>query len=186
MNRLKPPITLATLTTLLFVFAINFHVSHVLAQTSVSSAANTTVINLIVTNGCRLNSSSAITGVALGVLNFGQSMTTNSAIDAETTGANNGIYLRCTPGTNVAIKINAGLYGTGTTRNMRRSGFTTNLNYQIYKDAMRSQIWDNTTGVTHTFVNDSEVYFPIYGRVLAQTTPPAGIYTDTLLVTVEY
>lgn len=156
------------------------------AQTSVSSAANTTTINLTVTNGCRLNSSTATSGISLGVLDFGQTMATATAVDAETSGANNGIYLRCTPGTTVAIKINAGLYGTGTTRHMRRAGFTTNLTYQIYKDVTRSQIWDNTSGIAHTFADDDEVYFPIYGRVLAQATPPAGVYTDTLVVTVEY
>jgi spore coat protein U-like protein len=62
------------------------------------------------------------------------------------------------------------------------------INYALYRDSARTANWGNTVGTdtvsgTGTGANQS---LTVYGRVPAQTTPVAGTYTDTIVVTVTY
>ena len=60
--------------------------------------------------------------------------------------------------------------------------------YSLYQDSARTQNWGSSIGVdtvagTGTGLTQS---VSVYGRVAAQTTPAAGTYTDTIVVTVTY
>jgi spore coat protein U-like protein len=83
---------------------------------------------------------------------------------------------------------NAG--GLGVNARKMKSGAVT-IAYQLYQDASHSVVWGDTltgggtnvksdtgTGLTQTHT--------VYGRVPPQTTPAAGTYGDTVVVTVEY
>lgn len=61
------------------------------------------------------------------------------------------------------------------------------VTYGLYKDAARSQPWGSagTQLVTGSGAGAAQ-NLPVYGRVLPQSTPPAGSYTDTVVVTVTY
>ncbi|PNQ03130.1 spore coat U domain-containing protein [Sphingobium sp. SA916] len=89
------------------------------------------------------------------------------------------------------IDISAGSSGSFAPRTLRRGA--TALNYNLYTNAARTQIWGNGTGgsvnVTRTVLallvfNDSVT---VYGRIPAGQNVAAGAgYLDTLTVTVTY
>jgi spore coat protein U-like protein len=114
-------------------------------------------------------------------INFGTHGVLGSAVDA--TG---GIGVNCTLGTAYTIGLNNGLTGTGATeRRMTLGGHA--VIYGLYKDAARTQPWGSSGGEEVTGSGAGTVQnLPVYGRVPPQTTPPAGTYADTVVVTVTY
>lgn len=59
------------------------------------------------------------------------------------------------------------------------------LNYNLYEDAARTIVWKDTLPgmlVSGPF----PLAVPIYGRVDAGQGPPLGVYSDTILVTVNF
>lgn len=148
--------------------------------------SNATQIKIQIVNGCLLNNVSTGTA-ALGTLNFGDIYKTNTLKDGVTASGNGNILLRCTPGTTAKITLGAGLYGTGTgNRKMRLVTGTSTLNYQLYTSSDRLTVWDDVQGLSIAFSDSATKTFPVYGRVLAQSTPPSGQYTDQIIVTVTY
>lgn len=114
-------------------------------------------------------------------INFGSHGVLSSQVDA--TG---GINVTCTPGTNYTIGLNNGLSGTGPTARRMTLGGESVL-YGLYKDSARSQPWGNAGGDLATGTGAGATQsLPVYGRVPSQPTPAAGLYTDTVVVTVTY
>ena len=72
---------------------------------------------------------------------------------------------------------------------MTRSGGSEQVRYQLYQNASYSTPWgDGTSGampVTGTGTGVSQA-ITVYARVLPQTTPSAGSYTDTIIATITY
>lgn len=62
------------------------------------------------------------------------------------------------------------------------------VQYQIYRDSNRTQIWGNTPGTDTVGGTGSGSAQPItmYGRVPPQSTPAAGTYTTTVTATVNF
>jgi spore coat protein U-like protein len=92
-------------------------------------------------------------------------------------------------GGQVANPVFVGIDGGGSSNiNARRmtSGANT-LNYQLYKDATRITVWGDT-GAQRVNYNgrNRTATTPIYGRVPALQNVAAGIYSDTLTVTVTF
>lgn len=116
-------------------------------------------------------------------LNFGSVGVLTSAIDAT-----NQISVTCTAQTDYHIGLDYGFYGTGPTDRFMRSGAGDSVRYGLFQDAARSIPW-GTLADGHsrpgTGAGSTQGY-PVHGRVPAQTTPPAGIYNDTIVVTVTY
>lgn len=78
-----------------------------------------------------------------------------------------------------------------TTRRMRTTigGSSYYLNYELYRDAARSQRWGNTLTVDTVSGTGtgSAQQLTIYGRVPPVTgQPPAGTYSDVITVTITY
>ncbi|MHA3890855.1 Csu type fimbrial protein [Acinetobacter sp. GXMZU3951] len=108
--------------------------------------------------------------------------------------ADGAVVTRCNVNRSYSIYL-----GNGNNRitggNRRMANGSNYLAYQLYKEAARINIWDSTGGVivtggsggvavTGTGVNQN---FPVYGRIPKGTSiPPAGSYTDTVVVTVTY
>ncbi len=103
------------------------------------------------------------------------------------------ITIRCVaqPGT-YAVSIGAGLSGDQLLRTLLVGGGDI-LNYNLFRDPARTQIWgDGTpptfvvtgarTGVGRPSIN----VHPLYGRVFSGQTPNPGNYADNLLVTVLF
>ncbi|WP_399371074.1 spore coat protein U domain-containing protein [Thermosynechococcus sp. HN-54] len=64
------------------------------------------------------------------------------------------------------------------------------LDYNLYIDAARTQIWGDGTGGstlrTLVPVNNAPTILSIFDRIPPRQFVPAGIYSDTIVVTLEY
>lgn len=62
------------------------------------------------------------------------------------------------------------------------------LQYNLYRDAGRTQIWGDGSGVTFIYTNSNynSTTVPIYGRIFMQQAKPAGAYTDTMVVSINF
>ncbi|MBZ4409915.1 spore coat U domain-containing protein [Myxococcus sp. XM-1-1-1] len=95
--------------------------------------------------------------------------------------------LQLTP---MTIDLGPGHSGNLTNRRMR--GPTSNtLEYNLYVDATRLRVWGNGVSGTSRYgpvipVLAIDVTVPIYGRIPAQQTVPAGAYSDTLVMTMTF
>ena len=73
-------------------------------------------------------------------------------------------------------------------RQMLGDGAEDYLAYNVYSDAGLSSVWTNEvdSGIDTTGTGE-EVAMTVYGAIAAgQTSAPAGSYSDTLVVTVDY
>lgn len=68
------------------------------------------------------------------------------------------------------------------------------LSYQLYTDATYSTVWGDGSGGSAT-ISDSYLLvfgntivrnYSVYGRIPADQWPPAGVYSDLIVVTVTY
>jgi spore coat protein U-like protein len=89
------------------------------------------------------------------------------------------------------ITLSAGLYGTFAARKMKTGSSL--LSYNLYTSAAHSVVWgDGTAGTgvvsdTETFtIGTNYYYYTVYGLIGAMQDLPAGTYTDTITVTVNY
>jgi spore coat protein U-like protein len=90
------------------------------------------------------------------------------------------------------VTIGPGISGDQLARTLSAGGSNI-LNYNIYRDAARTQIWGDGTpptfvvsGVRTTKGQPTTYNYPVYGRIFANQGPNAGIYNDNLLVTVLF
>jgi spore coat protein U-like protein len=100
------------------------------------------------------------------------------------------VDVRCTKGASVSIGINTGANGAnapaGSTRAMK---FGTNyLGYDFYQESTYATLWTNSGAGMVTFISPSNAPNPVtvYGKVPGGQDVPAGLYQDTVIVTVNY
>lgn len=89
----------------------------------------------------------------------------------------------------VAVRATKGLAYTiyvGATRTM--SNGTDTLNYELYSDAGRSSVWGSTlaAGAAYTSAGNAISTKTIYGRIPVLQDVPAGAYSGTVTVTLEF
>ena len=122
-------------------------------------------------------------------LNFGNASLLTSNVDGVGT-----ISVKCTNTTPYSIGLDNGLHVNGSQRRMQAS--SSFINYNLYTDAARTSAWTSTTSATTctsgantcvlgtgTALNQN---VSVYGRVPPQTSPPPGVYADTIIVTVTF
>jgi spore coat protein U-like protein len=130
-----------------------------------------------VINDCTLNATN---------INFGSTGVLNTTLSATGT-----LSVACTNNDAYSISLSAG-GGSGASvadRRMTRSGGSDQVRYQLYQNASYTTPWGDGTGGTSTFGgtgSGGNQAFTVYGRVLPQTTPTAGSYTDTIMATITY
>jgi spore coat protein U-like protein len=131
--------------------------------------------------------------VSATTLDFGTQTLVNIGANIDATST---LTVTCSTGAPYNIAMNAGANDGGTGITARKmligGGGTETLNYQIYRDAGRTNVWGFTTGggtpdvVTGTG-NGAGQSVTVYGRVPAgQNGVKIGTYTDTITVTVNY
>jgi spore coat protein U-like protein len=134
-------------------------------------------VQLTITTQCVINSTAT--------LNFGSSGVITANIDQSTT-----VAVQCTNTTPFDIGLDAGVNGgTTTTRKLKNTLSAATVNYTLWQDSGRSTTnWGDTVGTdTMTLTGDGASHtYTVYGRIPAQTTPVAGSYADTVIVTVTY
>lgn len=134
--------------------------------------------------------------VAPGLMSFGL-YDTILATSTDTTVI---VLVSCTPGlsdpltTPYTITI-AGTGNAGDTVRAVSNGSGSQLYYQMYKDAARSVVWGNGgssgSGVTGSVTSSAPLapaqrMHSAYARMPGRQNAPPGIYSGTLLVTVDY
>lgn len=79
--------------------------------------------------------------------------------------------------------------GSGSVASRRMSAGARLLPYNVYTSSAYTTVWDNVTGVGGGFLiglGSTSFNHPVYGRILAQQPAPAGSYSDSLVITVNY
>lgn len=99
------------------------------------------------------------------------------------------ISVQCTTSTPYTVGLSAG-GGSGATIAIRKmtSPAPATIDYSLYRDVGRTQLWGTTIGTDTVAGTGNGALQPltVYGRVPIQTTPAAGVYTDTVAITVTY
>lgn len=116
-------------------------------------------------------------------LNFGTAGFLNAAIAGQSA-----ITVQCSNGTGYSIALNGGLSGA-TNPTQRKMTFGANtVIYGLYQDVNHVNPWGNTIGgnVVSGAGTSLGQSIPVYGLVPVQATPPAGTYSDTIVVSVAY
>lgn len=145
---------------------------------------------LTILAGCEVtNGGSADSPVSdFGTLDFGQQGPTwNTPIKASLGEDGSGkLNVACNPSvTGFTVTIDGGTHGDGTTRRLSNGRQT--LPYQLFLDASGSQSY--SIGQQHNFAvtSGARIPIPVFGSVVANTRAvPAGVYTDTLTVTLDW
>ncbi|WP_448724364.1 Csu type fimbrial protein [Pseudomonas farris] len=123
-----------------------------------------------------------------GLLDFGsQGPTWTSPINANLSDAGNGtLEVSCNPSvTGFTVTIDGGTHGDGTTR--RLSNGTQTIPYQLFLDASGGDSYSIGQQRNFAITNEGQVPIPVFGSVVANTRAvPAGVYTDTLTVTLDW
>ena len=95
------------------------------------------------------------------------------------------VAVQCANGTAYQVGLDNGQHATGNARRMSGPGGM--VGYELYRNSARNLRWGATPGNTVLGSGTGGTQnFTVYGRVPSQTTPPAGVYTDTIVVTVTY
>lgn len=177
----------------------------VCATGSALAATTTGTINatLTLTTGCLVNGQAATTGVNFGTLDFGTSAATFTTLTAALSGTGtvgNGITVKCTTGQTYNVQLTssnaapATVYGTPSAQPrylILGSDATRGITYSLYGSTAYTTPIGNNTNLVNTGTpdpNNGDIY-PIYGRVTGgnnNTAIPAGTYTDTISVAVNY
>jgi spore coat protein U-like protein len=90
---------------------------------------------------------------------------------------------------NISISLSKGASSTFTPRTMAKVGEL--LNYDLYLNPARTNVWGDGTGGTSTYTNvdppnNQNVTVQIYGRIPASQDVSAGAYSDTVLATINF
>ena len=117
-------------------------------------------------------------------LAFGSySVTAGTAVDGSSS-----LSVTCSGGTAYEVSLDAGV-GSGATVAARKmtSGSDT-LDYTLYRDSGRTQVWGDTSGTNTLSGNGSGSgqTISVYGRITAAQTAAAGSYTDTVTATITF
>lgn len=103
------------------------------------------------------------------------------------------VNVRCQaqPGT-FSVTIGPGVSGDQLARTLTAGGIDV-INYNLFRDAARTQIWGDGTpptfvvsGVRTSRGRPTFYNYTVYGRLYANQSPNPGTYNDTLVVTVLF
>ena len=99
------------------------------------------------------------------------------------------LQINCTRGATTTIGIDNGTHAGQAsigTRALARGN--RHLGYDIYQDSGRNTLWTNAGAGLYNYVSPSSLptTISIYGRIFASQNAPTGIYTDTLVITINY
>jgi spore coat protein U-like protein len=110
---------------------------------------------------------------------------TPGVLDAPIDTSNN-LSVTCPVSTPYSVSLGAGSAGAGPTARTMKKGSEA-ITYGLYRNTARTLPWGDTSGATVAGTGSGAAQsLPVYGRVPAQSTPSAGVYTDTVVVTVTY
>ena len=185
----------------LFLFAAAAMTTAIPSLTFAATTTGTINATLTLTAGCLVNGQSATTGVNFGTLDYGSSAATFETLNATLVGtAGNGIFVRCTVDQPFNVQVTSSnaapgtVYGTVSAAPrylLLGTDNTQGIAYTLYSDAAFSTAIANNTDIAPSGTTDPTLgtNFAIYGQVAGggfNPVIPAGTYTDTINVAVNY
>jgi spore coat protein U-like protein len=100
------------------------------------------------------------------------------------------VRVQCDTGTPYQVSLDPGAHaGADFSRAMSDAGGLYRLEYNLFIDSSRTQIWGDGTGTTQVVngtAQGAQEILQVYGRVPALQPVGVGAYTDTVTVTVDY
>ncbi|AMX03763.1 Csu type fimbrial protein [Microbulbifer thermotolerans] len=101
------------------------------------------------------------------------------------TDASSNLSVTCTLNGAYSVALDGG--GSGDINNRRMLLGGDSIDYQLYQDAARTQVWGDTVGTVVSGTGSGAAQsITVYGRVPAQGAKPPGIYQDTITATVTF
>lgn len=140
-----------------------------------ATATGTMAVSATVVSSCT---------VAAAPLTFASYNPTQSTATTSSTS----LTLTCTPGVTYHVGLDAG-GGSGATTSVRVMSLSTaKLNYQLCQDSGCTTNWGNTnpTDTVNGTASTLVTTIPVYGQIAASQGVAAGVYTDTVNITVNY
>lgn len=142
---------------------------------------------LIITAACQVNAGGASMPNSLGELDFGhQGPTWARTLNADLSSSGSALQVICNSSVNgFTVTIDGGTHGDGTVRRLSNGRQT--IPYRLTVDAAGTDSY--SVGQQRNFAvnNGAQRPIPVYGAVVANTSAlPAGVYTDTLSVTLDW
>jgi len=144
-------------------------------------ASKSLTVSATVNNACSLSSSG-------GTLAFGtyDAMGANAGTPLTQSAS---IQLQCTNGTTARVLLDQGQNPSAASTDALPLRNLTNgaakLTYQLYTTSGRTNVWDNTIGVSQS-VGGTGQPLNIYGNIPPGQNVPPGTYTDTVIISVNY
>jgi len=147
---------------------------------------------MVITASCEVSKGNEIAPVSptggTAMLDFGSQGPTwsNPLAAGVSDGSNAPLTVSCNPTVaSFTVTIDGGTNAVGTTRRLSNGRQT--IPYQLVLDASGSQSY--SIGQQHNFAvtSGAQIPIPVFGSVVANTRAvPAGVYTDTLTVTLDW
>ncbi|NJO36939.1 MAG: spore coat protein U domain-containing protein [Rhizobiales bacterium] len=109
-------------------------------------------------------------------LDFGSYTGTQKDVDVP-------ISFSCTAPSNIAISIDGGAVGDPSGRLMSNETLTGQMEYQLFRDAARTQIWGVFPEDHANFTSATSGTPTVFGRIAGSQTPPPGNYSDIAQIT---
>lgn len=138
------------------------------------TATTVIAVSLTVTNFCYIDNAP---NVSFGSAAFPSGFTSVTS---------NSLSIRCTLGDAYGVNLTSSVASSGQYRQMSslNNGITSYLQYQIFKGD--ASVWTATTDTSMTGTGASQLIGYTATVNASQANPPAGSYSDTVLVTVTY
>ncbi len=90
------------------------------------------------------------------------------------------------PASDLLIELDGGQGGAAKTR-MMASGGGERIAYELYKDDARKTVWrTGKAGQTITLTDRGSGTVPVYGSIPGRQSVPAGVYVDTVNITLSF
>lgn len=143
---------------------------------------------ITLTSACEVNGSTATSGVDFGTIDFGSHTTLFSEATStlDPGGGGSGISIQCSPGSDASLTIVGGLNDAsvaGSGRAMKNGSLY--VPYDIYSDASFATLLANGNSIAVTADGTIQT-IPIYGKALGNGGLTAGLYSDTISVTLSF
>jgi spore coat protein U-like protein len=167
-------------------YTSTFSAGHILISSGYSTVGNCTIISATGGTHPGFNVTAVVSrtcNIATTAVDFGARGGLTANIDAS-----GQLRVTGTTGTPYSIDLDGGLSAATSPTLRKMVKGASSITYGLYGDAARTQPWFNTSAFfrgSGTGTGTAQT-LNVYGRVPAQATPPAGIYTDSVVVVVTY
>lgn len=146
-----------------------------LTGTAQAQASFSLSVSAFIASGCTVTATP---------VNFGTYSGTASAPTIDGLGQ---VTVRCPVNNAYNVRLNNGANAAGGQRQMAPAAGAARLDYELYKNAGRTQRWGNNNAERLDGVgNGAAQALPVYARLPGAQVVPFGAYVDTITVTVQY